>query len=270
MNKTLLWILAIIFSVAAAYYTRKTGPTKPVSGTATIATQQINYKLIRSYNQPQDAPVKIWAEDKGITGFFIYKRTPSHDEWQEAELTRDGEFLIAYLPQQPPAGKVMYQITLQKDEHQVEVTPTPIILRFRGDVPAWAMIPHIVLMFATMLLAIRAGFAALFKHKTYKLTLWTLITLVLGGLVFGPIVQKFAFGAYWTGWPFGTDLTDNKTAIAALFWLFAMYKVFRNNNHRGWVIAATVVLLMVFLIPHSMMGSEIDFTQQQTEVALME
>jgi hypothetical protein len=270
MNKTILWILAVVLSITAAYYTRRTGPTKPVSGKVQLENEIISYKLIRSYNQPQDAPVKIVADNPEIIGTFIYKRTPSHDDWKQAELVRDGEFLIAYIPQQPPAGKVMYQISLAKNDATAKLTENPITIRFRGDVPAWAMVPHILLMFAVMLLATRAGLAAIFKQKTFNLTLWTLVALVLGGLVFGPIVQKYAFGAYWTGWPFGTDLTDNKTAFAALFWAFAMFRVYKDRFHRIWVITAAVVVMLVFMIPHSMLGSEIDYTQEEQEIASVE
>ncbi len=262
MNKILLWIFAILLTVSGAYYTRKTGPAKPVTGTVYIENEEVRYRLIRSYNKPGDAPIRIIAENDNITGSIIYKRTPSHDSWTEEQLERTDEFLTAYIPFQPPAGKIMYQIILRSENEEVKLTENPIVIRFRGDVPAWAMIPHILLMFAAMLLSTRAGLAAIFREKTFTLTLWTLITLVAGGLIFGPIVQKFAFGDWWTGWPMGTDLTDNKTAIAFLFWAWAMVKVFKNKYHRGWVFVAAIILLLVYMIPHSLMGSEIDFTQQ--------
>lgn len=262
MNKTLLWILAVLITVSGAYYTRKTGPTKPVTGTVSLVNEEIRYQLIRSYNQPEDAPVKIKVENENISGSIVYKRTPSNDSWTEKELVRSNGYLTAYIPQQPPAGKVMYQIMLKAENEKVKLTENPIVIRFRGDVPAWAMIPHILFMFAAMLLSTRAGLAAIFKEKTYTFTILTLLTLVAGGLIFGPIVQKFAFGDYWTGWPFGTDLTDNKTALAVLFWAWAMVKVYKNKYHRGWVFVAAVVLLLIYMVPHSLMGSEIDFTQQ--------
>ena len=87
----------------------------------------------------------------------------------------------------------------------------------------------------------------------------TFIFLVLGGLIFGPIVQKYAFGAYWTGFPFGHDFTDNKTAFAILFWAIALImSLFRNKNTRWWILAAAIVLLSTYLIPHSLFGSELD------------
>lgn len=264
MKKTrLLWIAALIFTLSSAYYQRLTGPTHPVRGTVELEGEQISYRLIRSFAGGTDAPIRLEVTDSGITGSMRYRRTPSNDQWGEAPLVREQDHLVAYIPQQPPAGKVQYQILLENDHQQVALTPEPIVIRFRGDVPAWAMIPHILFMFLAMLLSTRTGMAALFQEKTAALTTWTLVTLVLGGLLLGPVVQKFAFDAYWTGWPWGTDLTDNKTAAAFLFWGFAFYKTRRNPYHRGWVLVASIVLLLVYLIPHSMMGSEIDFTQQQ-------
>ncbi len=262
MKSTYLWILALVITLAAVYYTRTTGPTKPVKGKVEIAGQTIEYRLIRTFSKPMNAPVKITVSDQSIGGFFRYKRTPSHDEWTEAPLIREGDQLIAYLPQLPAAGKTAYQITLTSQNEKATLTAEPIVLRFRNDVPAWAMIPHILFMFAAIFLSARAGLAGIFSQKTYGLTLATLIVLVAGGLIFGPIVQKYAFGDFWTGWPFGTDLTDNKTAVMFIFWLIAYFRVRKNPNNRWWVLAATLVTFIAYLIPHSLMGSEIDFTQE--------
>jgi hypothetical protein len=82
----------------------------------------------------------------------------------------------------------------------------------------------------------------------------------VGGLFLGPVVQKFAFDAFWTGWPFGTDLTDNKTALAALAWLPATLLALRNRPLRVAVIVGWLVMMGVFLIPHSLRGSQIDWS----------
>ncbi|MFW5724881.1 MAG: hypothetical protein ACOCX0_00435 [Bacteroidota bacterium] len=263
-KKAFLWGLAILITLSGVYYTRLTGPTKPVRGSVALDDDLISYRLIRSYAGPEDAPVKILVENDNITGSYLYKRTPSNDSWTEADLVREDDYLVAYIPQQPPAGKVMYQLTLEKDDERVKLTEDPIVIRFRGEVPAWAMIPHILLMFLALLFSTRAGLAGIFRERTFALTLWTLVLIGVGGLVFGPIVQKFAFGDWWTGWPFGTDLTDNKTAVMFILWTLAAVMVFRNKYHRTWVIVAAVMLLLIYLIPHSMMGSEIDFTQETT------
>ena len=74
-------------------------------------------------------------------------------------------------------------------------------------------------MFIAMLLSTAAGLEALSGGKySYRLTLWTSGLLFIGGMILGPVVQKFAFGEFWTGIPWGFDLTDNKTLIAMVAW----------------------------------------------------
>jgi len=119
-------------------------------------------------------------------------------------------------------------------------------------------------MFFAMVFSIRTGFEALFiRRKTYFLTTITLFLFTLGGLILGPIVQKYAFDAYWTGWPWGHDLTDNKTLFAFIFWLIAWVVLRKNHHNRTWPIVATIVMLLVYLIPHSVLGSEIDHTKTE-------
>jgi hypothetical protein len=118
----------------------------------------------------------------------------------------------------------------------------------------------VIAMFGAMLLSTRTGLEY-FKDtgRLRALTWWTIGFLVAGGVILGPIVQKYAFGAYWTGWPFGTDLTDNKTAVALAVWLVTALNLHRSRNPRLWAALAAVVLLAVFLIPHSLLGSELDY-----------
>ncbi len=265
LKNFLFWIIAIVITLSSAIYQRMTGPTHPYRGSVEIAGEEISYRLIRSFPGPADAPARVVAENKEIHGFFRYKRYPSYDIWDTIPLVRDEKYLIAYIPQQPAAGKVMYQIFLETEDERVKLSEDPIIIRFRDDVPALALIPHVFLMFFAMLLSTRAGLAALAGQKTYGLTMWTIAAFILGGLVFGPIVQKYAFGDWWTGWPFGTDLTDNKTAFALIFWVIAFFKVRQNPCHRTWVLVASFVLLLIYLVPHSLLGSEIDWTQENMQ-----
>jgi hypothetical protein len=81
-------------------------------------------------------------------------------------------------------------------------------------------------------------------------------------MILGPIVQKFAFGSFWTGVPFGWDLTDNKTLIAFLFWILAVVMNLKKERP-VYTILAAIVLLLVFSVPHSLFGSELDYSSGQ-------
>ena len=126
--------------------------------------------------------------------------------------------------------------------------------------PTAVLVPHVLCMFLGMLFSTAAALAALAGAPIRRLALATFGLIAVGGFILGPIVQKAAFGAYWTGVPFGWDLTDNKTLLAGLFWAAALVALRGGDGRREArvaVVAAAVATLLVFAIPHSTWGSEI-------------
>jgi hypothetical protein len=111
-------------------------------------------------------------------------------------------------------------------------------------------------MFAAMLLSARAGVEIFRKEPDLKkFAYWTLGLLTIGGLIFGPLMEKYAFGEYWTGVPFGFDLTDNKTLIVWLGWIVTIVMIYKSKKPKYWVLGAALLMLVIFLIPHSVLGS---------------
>lgn len=263
MKSILWWVFAFLFMASVALYQKMTGPTYPVRGKVEVENVKYKYKLIRSATNDVDARIEVEVPSKEISGIYKYKRFKSFDEWTNADMMRDGDFLIASIPKQAAAGKMEYQISLIKDGKAYVLSTDPVVMRFKGIVPGFIIIPHIFFMFLAMVFSTRAGIEAFRKgDQLFNQTQFTVIFLFIGGLILGPIVQKYAFGALWTGWPFGHDLTDNKTIFAFIFWAIALFQVMKKKTKAGiWVIVATVVMLAVYLIPHSVLGSEIDYTQ---------
>ncbi len=268
LKSFLIWFFAVIFTLSSAFYQKMTGPTYPVRGHAEIGGKQIKYRLIRSYDLSDDAKITVVVPDTSVKGELMLRRFKSMDNWQTTTMVRHGDTLIGLLPHQAPAGKVMYEVTLIKGDQRVLLNDHPAVLRYTGYVPRFILIPHILFMFMAMLFSTLTGLMVVFRGKNSYLYAWiTVISVGIGGLILGPIVQKFAFDAYWTGWPFGHDLTDNKSVVAFFFWVIALLVMKKNRENKLWPIVASVVLLIVFLIPHSTLGSEIDFTKdQKTEV----
>ena len=266
MNNTLktilIWIFAILLTLVTAVYQRLTGPSYPVRGTAEIGGQEVKYRLIRTWDGSDDARVTILIPDTAVRGEIKLRRFKSLDSWSVAPMTRSGDTLVGLLPHQPPAGKIMYEVFLTRGDQRVQLNEHPAVLRYKGFVPGFILIPHIFFMFFAMVLSAVTGLTALFRGRHTYIYAWlTTVFIIIGGLILGPIVQKYAFDAYWNGWPFGHDLTDNKSLVAFLFWAGALWAMHKNRENRLWPIVAAVVLLIVFLIPHSMLGSEIDHTK---------
>ncbi len=261
MKKTwVLWVLAVLITVAAVIYQRLTGPTHPKKVSVEIGNKEYNFKLLRSHEIKDSCIIEMEIPDNAITGTIHYRRYPliENEEWTVTKLSRDNDYLKGGLPMQPQAGKIAYYFTFNKDEKTYELKKdNPVVVRFKGFVPKNTVLyPHILMMFLAMFFSNVAALFALARKKRFKL--WgniTFILLLVGGLILGPIMQKYAFGDYWTGIPFGWDLTDNKTLIAFIFWILAVAMNIKKQRPI-YVIIAAFVMLVIYCIPHSVMGSE--------------
>ena len=267
-----LWIISIIIMIFVVVYQKTTGPTYPVKGEINIEGIEVDYSLPTSNDGEYTKLVYLIDESKSLTGTYKIRRFKSNDEWSNNEMLRSGDTLYFEIPHQPAAGKVMYHVFLKNGDKPAEaLTKNPIILRFRDAVPFSIVVLHIIFIFATITLSTRTGFEALYNGNKVKIfTILTLIALIIGGFVFGPLMQKFAFGEYWTGWPMKGifnigDLTDSKTFIALIFWLIALWTAIKKPEKKLWPVIASIVLIIIFLIPHSLLGSELDYTKIEND-----
>jgi hypothetical protein len=266
----LLWVAAFLLMVGAAVWQRLTGPTYPKRGHSVVAGQDVRWRLLRTSTSGQPFMVALPAPE-GVRGAVHYRRYPSPkglegEAFLEVSMTREGEALVGLLPSQPPAGKLEYYVTLAAAGGTTRVPEgEPIVMRFKGDVPAGVLIPHVVFMFLSMLIGVRAALAAIFGRPEAKRYAWVaLVGITLGGMILGPVVQEYAFGAWWTGWPLGHDLTDNKTAVMWLAWIAAVFVLARRRKPgdpvaRWSVVVACLVTVAVYLVPHSLRGSQLDY-----------
>jgi len=289
MKQFFLWLLAVFITIAAVLYQRATGPTHPVKGELTTSTQEFKYKLIRTHETTHGAQItfpEMLATD--FSANLHFKRYQTKDEitvlpFTAVELEPETGFLVdlfpslkrksnkafgADLPIQASAGKMEYFVEGSIDGKAFripEIGQDNIVLRYKDPVPNSILVPHIFLMFFAILFGMRAGISALFDVKSMRK--WALISFIgmtVGGMVLGPIVQKYAFGEYWTGFPFGGDFTDNKMLIMWLSWAIALAVIGlkpkkKEKTSRIIVLFATFVMTISYLIPHSMGGSTLDY-----------
>jgi len=257
--KSFIWILAGLITLAAGIYQRVTGPTQPFKTEVNTGIQKFPVVFQRSHSGITDCPVVLQISDITVKGSLLFRKYPGKDEMTKIELKREGDKLTAFLPNQPPAGKLAYRLDLEKNGTPLVINNgIPVLIRFTGDVPKTILFVHILLMFLAMFFSNATGMLALFGIRSYKFfTFLTFAILFVGGLVFGPIVQKYAFNEWWSGIPFGWDLTDNKTLIATMVWLMAL-EMIKKKHAAFWVIIAWAVTIVIFSIPHSLFGSQLN------------
>jgi hypothetical protein len=169
--------------------------------------------------------------------------------------------LCGILPLQPPGGKLQYYIELIKDGKPYYISKEePVVIRFRGNVPAWIRFPHRLLILLALFFSTVSGLYILFKKDHYwKYVDWTFIALLAGGFLFGPFVQKYAYGEFWSRVPFGFDLADYKILPAFLFWTWA-FVANRRKERRIPVLIAGIMTLLIFSIPQGLIDSVIMYS----------
>lgn len=269
----LLWILAFLLMAGAAAWQRLTGPTYPRRVRVEVAGQELRVRLLRSSVSGEPFLVSVPAPGT-VSGVVRYRRYPTDEAFREVPMRREGGSLAALVPTQPPAGKLEYSVALEEGGRKVPVPAEgPVVMRFKGDVPATVLVPHVVFMFFGMMIGLRSALAAALARPEARRYAWVALVLIgVGGLVLGPVVQKYAFGAYWTGWPFGEDLTDNKTLAMWLGWVAAVVVLDRRRDPgdrlaRWTVAAAAAVMIAVYLVPHSLRGSQLDYGRLESGAA---
>jgi hypothetical protein len=285
-----LWIVATALMLAAGSYQERTGPTYPVDGTLDVAGVRKPYSLPRTETTGRDLRIAVPDPGRGSSASVVWRRYPTDDPFTTTQLRPEtgdkGEAeLVAGLPSQPPAGKLEYRVEVQTpgglvripSEDQAAAGEGMIVARYKDAVPLPLLISHIACMFFALLIGIRVALAALFQPTGVGRLPWISLGLMtLGGLVLGPFVQKYAFGAFWTGFPWGYDLTDNKTLIMWLAWAAACVVLWRGRRRpvetqagasgpgpsgrvRVVFVLAALVMVGVYLIPHSFKGSQLDY-----------
>ncbi len=272
MKKVLLWVLAFLITASSAIYQRMTGPTHPLRGKAMLNDTEIAFRLKRDPETTSDYEVRVRMPQTEITGTLLYKRHKTDDPWTKMTMVREDDYLAGSIPKQPSAAKMEYKIFLASQGKEISLSgEKPVIIRFKDPVPSVILILHIIIIFLAMMFSTRAGIEAINpKGNPRKLAIWTVGLLIVGGFILGPVVQKYAFGEFWTGFPFGSDLTDNKVLIAMIAWIAALIAGRGGKPARWWVLAASILLLAVYLIPHSLLGSELDYSQLDAASAVQE
>ncbi|HEB84992.1 MAG TPA: hypothetical protein ENI92_08345, partial [Bacteroidetes bacterium] len=158
LRSTLLWILALILTVVIAHYQRATGPTYPLDGRAALGPVTFDWELTRTHGGAGDQPVRLVVPDTLVSGVLYWKHYKLEEPLHTVPMRREGDTLSAALPHQPPAGKLEYQVKLTRGTETLFLPAEgTVVTRFKGHVPLGVLIPHILFMFAAMLLALRAA-----------------------------------------------------------------------------------------------------------------
>jgi len=275
--------LAFLLTIAFLIFSRKTAAVRSVNETVRQHGISIEHNTVPK--QVGDEIPVISVRVEGASQVRLVYKIGQEGEYTWVEmLPKRGEEEVysASIPWHPKAVKAWYYLEASRADEEGTVTVVlpqkssgevkPIRLKFEGEVPAYIVIPHVLCIFAAIFFAILTVFSAIelkrgtgSLRKSVKLCGVTVLLLFLGFFPFGWAMNYFAFGVLWEAFPFGRDVTDNKSQIMILFWLVALFLVkgtlwgkgdSRNlvsgSGYATWVFVSFIATLLILAIPHSL------------------
>lgn len=260
MKEAISWIAAVMITFSIMIFQFIQGTTYSSVTEVNTGKQRVEFELRRTYSGKTDCPVILPIEDITVSGYLMYRIYPTSDSMSRINLKREGDLLVAKLPNQMPDSNLAYQIFLEKAGSKIAVNDgKETIIKFLGDIPIAVLFLYILLVFLALFYSNATGIYALAGIKSYKrMTYITIIALVGVEFILQPLMHKYALNRWWTGIPINWDLNENKILISLIVWLVALFINWKKARPIV-VILASIVSILIFFTPYSRVpGSEPD------------
>ena len=226
---------------------------------------------------PGRPDLSIYVEGERALEPVVRYRLKSEEDYHNVQMTIEGGGTWrAVLPEYEKGTKIYYAIELREEDERIARIPaesgSSLFIKYKGKVSPVVLTLHIIFMFAAFYFMVQGFWSALgilsgrdWKSEAVGYGRWVLLSSFVGGWPLGFILNYQAFGVIWEGFPFGYDITDNKTQIMFVFWLVSLLLV-RGSllglgeerdvlGARGFAVALIVsflVSLALFIVPHSL------------------
>jgi hypothetical protein len=273
--KALRVVIAVLMTLLVIVSARYFGPNRSYVVEAAGMGIGLSHKAPRGHSGEGPAELDLKVDLKGIeeSGLQVelvgqVKNSQGFERFSPVRVEPEPEgSMLVYtfeVPHKAPTTRYYYRfeariqkgdpLVLQRDDGN------PMMVKFKGNVPAWVVITHILAMFGgfflliwSALYAFRPAFGKGDAKPAARLGLWAWITMFLGGLPIGFLMNYYAFDVFWEAFPFGKDVTDNKTQIALLLWGISVLALYIGKGKKAGLLAigTALVVLAIFLIPHS-------------------
>jgi hypothetical protein len=275
-------LVSIFFTIILSSFARRTTMVRSVHKVVEQDGIVIDHNTVPK--QAGDEIPVITAKVTGTSQVSLLYKIGETGQFQSVPMnpqTGEENVFVASLPHYPKATKAWYYIEATKgtDNGEIKVILPdkttsafkPVLLKYEGKVPTYIVIPHVLCNFGAIFFMVLTLFSALDVRKgrkalkdTVQYPLITFILMFLGFVPFGIAMNHFAFGVIWEAFPFGKDVTDNKSQIILLCWLITLFLVkgtlFGKGEQKNFVsergystsvIISFIITVAMYAIPHS-------------------
>jgi hypothetical protein len=268
-------ITLLLFVVA-----RRMSMNRPLEVSWTYDDSRISHMTVFEQVGPGQPEIILHVKPPTEIDALVLYRTPGEEEFKPAVMSEISKGVwSARLPAGDKGDRLEYGFRIpQTNVHEEGGSSTVTsetgyyLIKYKGEVSGTVLVLHILCMFAAFFFIVEAilgAFTMLFMGEEREFTIaqtrWVLLFSFLGGVPLGFVLNGQRFGPIWEAFPFGTDITDNKTQLIIIFWIiiaamswksFACRRTGRDAAGSGVfataVIIASVLSLVLYLVPHSL------------------
>jgi hypothetical protein len=221
-----------------------------------------------------DAETEVSPDTAHVEVYLYYRSEPHPYQVVQMNLLEPGKYFAA-IPTQSRGTLIEYYIEARAGSDIVVRVPRqdkkPGFSFYYKGVPNRALlVGHAALMFTSLFLFLLSGYLALRAIKNRRVAMHVPRLSFLGSVVFFissfPLGMPLAYQRYgtpWTGFPVGSDLTDNKSLAIILYWAAAAFfyrgSVFRKDPSTDLLpmrslpyvyLVGVLITITLFVIPH--------------------
>ena len=268
-----LWAVACVVTVAAGVWQWHRGASGPQRGEVKISGQRVSYQLPSRGTAGEPLRVTVGVAPE-VAGTVRWRHSQGEEPFQALTMLRDDDVLVSLLPAQPAGGWIEYELVLFGAFGLARIpSDEPVQVRSWGRASPLVVLPYLAAALLSVLFGVRAGLAAGFERPEARLLTWIAAACVtVCGVILGPLVQRSAFGAYWTGWPLGADVVDHKALVVWLAWIVAAVTMVpargaADRFARTVVTVAAAALVAVAFLPDGLHVSRLPEPGEETSRA---
>lgn len=267
-------IASLVLTLVLLVGARELSKREPTDVVAEGFGMKLSHRTLTEHFGPEQPLIRVRVEpDQGVGVAVCWKLHRSDKVESSPLFLVDANLYQGFVPDFGKGARIQYWVRAMNAKGEVlRIPSSPVTMKFKGRVSKSVLVAHIAFMFAAFFFMVMSLFGAIRilrgqegKRSTVKAARWVLILSFIGGWPLGFILNRQAFGTLWEGYPFGYDITDNKTQVMFVLWLVSLLLVWGSFIGRSeekdrlgarpfayTIIASFLVSLVLFILPHSM------------------
>lgn len=270
-------ITGVILTLALFVIARRLSMNRPREIDIEEGGLRVSHETVIEQVGPGEPAVKLSISPGVEECPRVFYRTEGGDELKELPMLPSGDDAwTAKLPDLGRGGRLSYAFLIAgRDGSTIRLPARPdrfFLLKYKGDYSVPVLVAHVIFMFGAfffMILSVMGALRILMgregKTETVSMTRWVMIFTFVGGWPIGFILNYQRFGVVWEGFPFGYDITDNKTQLIFLMWIVTVFLVKGSFLGRGEekdfigaggfalaVLISFIVSMALYILPHSL------------------